>query len=145
VTTDDTILDAILRREGGFVHDPVDRGSCTNMGITLRTLGDWRGTPVTCDDVRKLSEQEARDIYRARYLAPFVGVDPDLKPQVVDIAVNSGVLRARTLLALALQSPKPPNTALAIERLKFYARIVAADPTQSKFLKGWIARACEFI
>lgn len=142
---DDAILDAILRREGGYVNDPADRGRCTNRGITIATLRDWRGRSVTCDDVRKLSEQEARDIYHARYLAPFVGVDPTVKPQVVDIAVNSGVLRARTLLALAQQSPKPLNTALTIERLKFYARIVAADPTQSKFIKGWINRAVEFL
>lgn len=143
--TDTQIIDAILRREGGYVDDPADRGRCTNRGITLRTLQDWRGRPVTCDDVRALSEQEARDIYTARYLKPFVGVSAEVKPQVVDIAVNSGVLRARTLLALAQQSDKSPNTALAIERLRFYARTVKADPTQSRFLLGWINRAVEWL
>lgn len=143
--TDEQILDAILRREGGYVDDKADKGRCTNRGITIGTLRDWRGQPVTCDDVRQLTEAEARAIYTARYLKPFEGIDAALKPQVVDIAVNSGVMRARTLLALAHQSPKPVNTALVIERLKFYARIVAADSTQSKFLKGWINRAVEFL
>ena len=143
--TDDQILNAILANEGGFVQHPDDRGSCTNMGITLATLRDWRHQTVTCDDVRKLTETEARNIYRARYLRPFDGVDDDVKPQVVDIAVNAGVTRARALLALAQQSDKPLNTALAIERLKHYARIVRADHTQAKFLLGWVNRTVEFL
>jgi lysozyme family protein len=143
--SDDAILAGILRREGGYVDDPADRGRCTNMGITIGALRDWRGKPVTCDDVRKLTEAEAKDIYRARYLRPFDGIEQAIKPQVVDIAVNAGVTRARALLALAHQSSKPLGTALTIERLKHYASIVAADPSQSKFLKGWINRAVEFL
>lgn len=69
-----------------------------------------------------------------------------VKAQVVDIAVNMGVLRAKALLALAEQNKdKPLNTALAIERLKHYARIVKADTSQAKFLAGWTARAVEFL
>lgn len=143
--SDDQILAGILQREGGFVNDPVDRGRCTNMGITIGTLREWRRQPVTCDDVRRLTEAEAREIYRARYLRPFDGIDAAIKPQVVDIAVNAGVSRARTLLALAHQSDKPVGTALTIERLKHYARIVRADPTQSRFIVGWVSRACEFL
>jgi lysozyme family protein len=143
--TDDVILDAILRREGGYVSDPRDRGRCTNMGITIDTLREWRAHPVTCADVQLLSEEEAREIYRARYLAPFDGLDAAIKPQVVDIAVNSGVLRAKALLALAQQSAKPLGVALVIERLKHYARLVKADSSQSQFLPGWITRAVEFL
>ena len=143
--SDDQILAGILQREGGYVDDPADKGRCTNMGITIGTLRDWRGAAVTCDDVRRLTEAEARDIYRARYLRPFDGIDAAIKPQVVDIAVNAGVLRAKALLALAQQSDKPVATALVIERLKHYARIVAADPTQSRFIKGWVNRAVEFL
>lgn len=143
--SDDQILDAILSREGGYVDDPDDRGRCTHRGITLQTLKEWRGRSVTCDDVRAMTEQEARDIYRALYLKPFDGVDPDIKPQVVDIAVNAGVLRARQLLALAQQSSRPVGVALVIERLKHYARLVAADPRQAKFFNGWVKRACDFL
>lgn len=145
MTDDDAILDAILRHEGGYVDDAADHGRCTHRGITLQTLRDWRGRPVTCDDVRAMSEQEARDIYRARYLKPFDGVDAAIKPQVVDIAVNAGVLRARQLLALAQQSDKPLNVALVIERLKHYARLVAADPRQARFFNGWVNRAVSYL
>lgn len=143
--TDDQIIDGILQREGGYVDDAVDRGRCTSMGITRTTLQDWRGRLVTCDDVRRLTEAEARAIYAARYVRPFDGIEPDIKPQVIDIAVNSGVTRARALLARAVQGPKPVQTQLVIERLKHYARIVKADSGQAKFLSGWIARACEYL
>lgn len=143
--SDDAILDAILRAEGGYVNDPLDKGRCTNRGITLQTLRAWRQQPVTCDDVKALTEYEAREIYRTHYLAPFAGIAEDIKPQVVDIAVNAGVVRARQLLALAQQSGKPLGVALVIERLKHYGRIVAADPTQAKFFNGWINRAVSYL
>jgi lysozyme family protein len=143
--TDIDILDAILRREGGYVNHPADRGKCTNMGITIGALSEWRRAYVTCDDVRNLTEDEAREIYRARYIKPFDGLELEIKPQVVDIAVNAGVARARALLALAQQSDKPLGVALVIERLKHYGRIVKADTTQAQFLNGWINRAVEFL
>lgn len=143
--TDDAIITALINREDGYVDHPNDHGSCTNFGITRATLAAWRGHPVTCEDVRNMPESEARAIYAARYVSPFDGVDPALKPQVVDIAVNSGVSRARALLAMAHQGPKPVGVQLVVERLKHYARIVQHDPTQRVFLAGWIARACEFL
>lgn len=145
--TDDAILDAIVRREGGFVFHAADRGKATNFGITLETLSAWRGKPCTVEDVKRLTETEARRIYQVRYVAPLAGVPEDLKPQMVDIAVNSGVSRARMLLAKAQQagSTRSMNTELAIERLKFYADIVKRNPSQSAFIAGWVSRACEFI
>ena len=145
MTTDDQILRDILSREGGYVEDLVDRGRCTNFGITRSTLQDWRGKLTTCADVRNLQEDEACEIYRARYIRPFDGVDDSIRPQVIDIAVNSGVSRARALLALAQQGPKPLNTQLVIERLKHYARLVQADSSQARFIGGWINRAVSFL
>lgn len=139
------MLHEILRREAGYVNDPIDRGRCTNMGITRTTLQEWRGQFVTCEDVRKLTEAEACAIYVSRYIRPFDGVDDAIKPQLVDIAVNAGVSRARALLALAQQGTKPLQTQLVIERLKHYARLCKQDTAQVQFLSGWVARACEFL
>ena len=89
----DVILDEIIRREGGFVNDPADRGGATKYGITIGVLRKWRSTTVTVDDVRALTKPEAKEIYRARYiLAPrFDRIkDADLRGQVVDYGVNSG-------------------------------------------------------
>jgi lysozyme family protein len=145
------ILDGIIRREGGYVDHPSDRGGPTKYGITIRTLADWRGKPVTAEDVRDLSEAEARDIYRARYIAPFLKLDesPDVRPVLIDVAVNSGVMRAIGLLAEARQqaivTKRPLLTEIVIARLLFYARIVRGDRSQGDFIYGWVNRAVSFL
>jgi lysozyme family protein len=62
----DTILDEIIRREGGYVNHPADRGGPTKYGITAQTLGRWRklDRPATATEVKALTETEARAIYR---------------------------------------------------------------------------------
>ena len=145
--TDEQILDRILVHEGTeYVNDPDDPGGCTKFGITRQTLQEWRGRLTTCQDVRELQEAEARQIYHARYIKPFGGVDPAIKPQVVDIAVNSGVLTARTLLALAEQETgQSLTTRLFHQRMKHYVRIVKAHPVRAKFLPGWLNRSVEYL
>ena len=66
MNTIEQILDDILRREGGYVNHPADRGGPTNFGITAQTLGSWRklGRPATAAEVQALTEPEARAIYR---------------------------------------------------------------------------------
>jgi lysozyme family protein len=87
----------VLRHEGGFVDHPRDPGGATNMGITLRTLRDWRGDDsLTADAVRDLTEAEAREIYLARYWNPIRGdeLPPGIDLAVFDWAVHGGVGRA---------------------------------------------------
>jgi len=87
----------VLRHEGGFVDDPRDPGGATNRGITLRTLREWRGDDsLTAEDVRNMTEAEAREIYLARYWNPVRGDDlpPGIDLAVFDWAVLGGVGRA---------------------------------------------------
>lgn len=144
--TDDQIIDGLLVHEGSYVDHPDDRGGPTNYGITQATLSRWRGRDVSRRDVRDLTMEEARDIYQALYVEPFHDIDPDVKPQVVDIAVHSGPARARALLAKAeAQTTRPVGVQLVIERLEFYAGIVQGNPRQAVFLRGWITRAVSFL
>ena len=66
--TDTAIIDAILRREGGFVDHPADQGGPTKYGVTQRTLKQYRGRSVTVGDLRDLGESEARLIYQRLYI-----------------------------------------------------------------------------
>ena len=163
--TIDQILDDLIRREGGYVHDPVDRGGPTKYGITQRTLRAWRGRAVTVDEVRRLTEEEARAIYHRRYVSEpgFTTLPDPLRAQVVDDGVMSGprqavrdlqraigrvrvdgVLGPNTRRALARQGHRVVHARLIQERTKRSFRIVKTRPDQGRFLQGWIVRITGF-
>ena len=163
--TIDQMLDDVIRREGGYVHDPVDRGGPTKYGITQRTLRAWRGQAVTADDVRRLTTDEARTIYRRRYVdAPGFARLPDpLRAQVVDNGVLSGPRQAvkdlqRAIGGVTVDGRLGPKTRAALTRRGVAAvhaqliqvraarigRIVHRDPSQVRFLRGWLTRITAF-
>ena len=163
--TIDHILDDLIRREGGYVHDPVDRGGPTHYGITQRTLRAWRGQPVTAADVRQLTRDEARAIYQRRYVdAPGCATLPDpLRAQVIDDAVTSGPRQAirdlqRAIGGIRVDGRLGPQTRAALTRRGVavvhaqliqvraarIGRLVQRAPTQARFLTGWLARITAF-
>ena len=102
-TNFDAALEHILQFEGGYVDHPSDPGGATNMGITIGTLADWRGTPVIKEDVQHLTLEEAGQIYKARY---WDACHCDELPKGVafilfDAAVNHGPHRATRFLQQA--------------------------------------------
>lgn len=169
----DQMIEDLLRREGGFVNHPADRGGPTNFGITKRTLARYLGRPVDVDEVAELSVDLASEIYRRQYFrAPRIDALPErIQPFVFDSAVNHGPRRAIRLVQqvcnaagfgeLTLDGINGPNTrraaveadqsmgdwllaALVEERRNFYKLIVEIDPTQEVFLNGWFNRLAEF-
>lgn len=111
-----------LQYEGGYVDNPNDPGGCTNMGITIGTLQDWRDDDsVTCSDVAELDEGEAAEIYAANYWAPVWGNDlpVGVNTQVWDFGVNAGSVRAIKKLQGVVGSPVDgmmgPNTLSAVK------------------------------
>ncbi len=163
--TVDQILDDLIRREGGYVHDPVDRGGPTKYGITQRTLQTWRGQVVTPTDVRGLTRDEARAIYQRRYVdAPGFATLPDpLRAQVIDHAVLSGPRQAvkdlqRAIGGVTVDGKLGPKTRAALRqqgvagvharllqvRAARIGRIVQRRPDQARFLAGWLARITAF-
>jgi hypothetical protein len=90
-------------REGGYADHPHDRGGCTKYGITKRTLSEWRGREVTCEDVSRMEEAEARAILKRIYLEPWHLVEhPRLRELLFDCGVLHGVPRTRKWLQQAL-------------------------------------------
>lgn len=166
--TIDDVISGIIAREGGYVDDPADRGGSTKYGITARVLGEWRtlSRAATRLEVRTMPEYEARDIYRARYV---VGpgfdkiADTALVAMLVDDGVLSGpvtavkalqralgqiedgVLGGRTLAALGTANVSALRLALVKDRAIRFARIVQRDPSQAKFITGWLTRALDFL
>lgn len=133
-----------LAYEGGYVDHPADPGGATNMGITIRTLGNWRGRPVTKAEVRALSKEEAAKIYRANdwNKAGCDGLAPGVDLCTFDVAVNSGPGRALAWLPLAMGKPAVQGVkALCARRRAFLFGL----KTFAIFGKGWMRRvnACE--
>jgi lysozyme family protein len=164
--TTDRLIDDLIAREGGFSDHAADRGGPTNYGITSRTLGRWRrlGRPARREEVQSLTEDEARAIYQQEYVGPFTAVPFDeLRAQLIDIGVNTGVTTAIRLLQLVLGVPvdgilgertrqaiavlpwRLTNNALIAARVQHYAAIAEADASQRIFLRGWINRSVSFL
>lgn len=143
----DEAIDAILVREGGFVDRTDDKGGATNFGITQTTLRDWRGHAVSKEDVRALTQTEARAIYRKNYieLPGFDKItDERLFNLVIDCAVNHGVERARNWYS-ELPRDQTAYVKLLSRRIRFYGQIISKNQSQSVFAAGWLNRVSEFI
>ena len=164
--TIEALISKVIEREGGYVNHPQDRGGPTNWGITQATLADWRGQPVTEFQVKTLSEGEAREIYRDRYVTkPGFDAIPDagVKAFLIDYGVNSGpgtavkalqsvlsvqadgVIGPQSKAALAKVTNWPAlYNALIAQRSQFFLGIVGRDHSQAVFALGWRNRIAEF-
>ena len=120
----------VLRREGGFANVAGDRGGATNFGISQAAYPNL--------DVSKLTQEQAAQIYKRDYW-DAIGADrlpENIRELVFDAAVNQGVNWTKQALA---QSGGDPNAFLQL-RAQRYQQIVQADPSQQKFLQGWMNR-----
>jgi lysozyme family protein len=159
----DSIISDVIRREGGsaVTADPLDPGGLTQFGLTKKdNPKEWADGVVT--------EDEARLAYRRKYVElPGFGQIPDshskVRSQLIDWGVNSGPgiaiqklqeilglkvdgnLGQKTLDATKSADPLDLNQKLAVSRIKMLCRICQKNPSQLKFLVGWITRALEFL
>lgn len=158
-------LERTLKNEGGFVDDPNDHGGTTYMGITLNTLCDFLNVPCTVEDLKNLDMETIRNIYRTYWdhLELDKVKDTHLAYLLFDQAVNRGVRRVAeriqrivgtkvdgkigpiTLAAINAMKPYKIFSAFIKESQLSYARIVANDPTQAKFLVGWLTRTHQYM
>jgi len=145
-----------LAREGGakFTDVPSDKGGATKYGISQAAYPNL--------DIRNLTEQQARDIYKRDYW-DRVGGD-NIQSQLVaenifDTAVNMGVRTASKLAQLCIDTTPADGVlgknsvdainaadanqflaAYTISKVARYADICNKDKSQTKFLLGWINR-----
>lgn len=149
MTVNDIIDDIIRREDDKYTNRAADRGGPTKYGVTLVTLADWRGKPVTPRDVEELTEAEAREIYREIYIIKprFIGIQSEpVRALLIDCAVNHGVKRAVMMLQGAAHvfvdgalGPKTRDAAnrmtpaalyrrICAARARFYGQIISKDP-----------------
>lgn len=96
-------LDELIKREGGYVNNPADRGGATKYGITQAVAREngWNG------NMKDLPLEFAKSIYRKQYwLEPRFdqvnALSPSVAEELLDTGVNCGTGFAKPLLQRAL-------------------------------------------
>lgn len=128
-----TLVEGVLRREGGFVNNPNDRGGKTNFGISQRAHPDI--------DVANLTREAAKQIYYERYWNPLRAdqLPEDVRELAFDTAVHHGVGRTRQWLRETNNNPRA-----LLERRRAALQAQGRQPGQEQFLRGWMNRLAEF-
>ena len=155
-----------LENEGGYSNDPNDAGGPTNYGITQQDLSDWLGRPASAAEVQNMSISTAEAIYQKRYWdAGLAKLSQPAATAIFDSGVLCGTVRAREMAQASCNSlgAEPPLqidgivgplSAAAINHFgagfikrfaadlrRYFADIVARDPSQEEFINGWDNRA----
>jgi lysozyme family protein len=156
----------ILSFEGGFVNDPHDRGGATNRGVTLTT---WKSAgydkdgdgDIDVQDLKIITPEDAVNVvlrphYWNRWKADDIecqsianilvdwvwhsGSPAIKRPQALLGVVADGQVGPKTIAALNAQDPHEFFLKLKENRKAFYEGICAKNPSQNRFLKGWLRR-----
>ncbi|QKE75111.1 hypothetical protein HPK19_21350 [Arthrobacter citreus] len=142
-----------------------DHGGLTKYGITQTVYDEYRkGQKLGGNSVCYISNKEVEDIIYNTYYVPTNGTKMSSKLAIVmlDTAVNFGKGTAYAIFQRALSIDKgttnwgpltnysfnhlPTNQEndvalrMIYERMRSRYNIVAKDPGQGQFLKGWLAR-----
>ena len=125
-----------LRYEGGYVENDAGKGP-SKFGINKTANPDV--------DIKKLTKDQARDIYKKRYWDAIGGdslaeKDPALAKIAFDTAVNMGPARAKKLVE---QSKGDPSAMLQL-RQQHYDKLIEADPKKfAPYKAGWESRIAD--
>lgn len=142
----DRILSAVLVSEGyTYTNIPGDKGGPTKYGITIYDVRQYLKPHATAADVRALTLEQAKTIYKLHYWNAVGGdsLPAGLDYTVFDFAVNAGPRRAMDTLQrcrlLEEAELKPSSTIGLIKcvndrRMAFQMGLPAS---QDKFKRGW--------
>jgi len=156
----DASFERVIKAEGGYVNDPDDRGGETNLGVTIGAWGAYLGRKIEPGEMKALTKETVKPFYRAMYWDKVKGDDLPVGVDyaIFDFAVNAGVGRAAKFIQRAVGAlddgaigpgtlalvAKPTRGKLlenfAKQKEAFYNSLAEKNPTQKKFLKGWMAR-----
>jgi lysozyme family protein len=154
----------------GWMNDPADNGGPTLAGITYGNLCEWRGYPTPqgrqwatdiVAELKALSDDEISQFYYEHKWQPIRGDDlpPGIDLAVIDVCVLHGPGKAQQFLRKALGFPPKGKVddavvaaahdapdydavvkSIAASRRAHYDAIIANNPSQQKWRKGWYNR-----
>lgn len=154
--TDEQIVAGIIKDEGKiFTWDKKRGDPPTKFGITQGTLAEWRGHPVTVDDVRNMEQPEAEAIYMHRFIAPCDKLPVPLRETVIHICVlrgaRSGIMMLQGMFALTVDGwigketlamvtkvgARTANLLMCGGMLQHFALRVKENPEKKDYHIGW--------
>jgi len=153
----------ILKFEGTvYENDSTDTGGCTHFGLILDDVKTFFNKPnATCEDVKALTKDDAKAMYKKMYWDKFKADEiknQSLAEYIVDGAINQGVgtitnyiqqilgleadgiFGSKTLAGVNSHDGADLYSKLKQKRIDKYNRIVENNPSQVKFIKGWMNR-----
>ena len=162
----ETLEQAFLRaKKRGFSNDPNDNGGATMVGVTIGTFRSYykykgRKTP-TVAQLKNIPYKEWRDIIHSLFWSKWKAdliEDQNVANMLVDWIWTSGqgigikrvqkllnltadgIVGPKTLAAVNAQDPKELVKKVYNARVSHFNSIVRANPSQKKWLKGWMNR-----
>lgn len=152
------LMPFILKWEGGFVDDPLDRGGATNKGITIGTFRSFYGKNATVEQLKNITDGQWLHIFKSGYWDKWKAnriSNQSIADICVDWAWASGtatsIKQVQRILGVAVDGIVGNDTLTAInkadqrmlfdkihsKRIEFVENIVKNRPSQTRFLKGW--------
>lgn len=142
----DQVIEYVIDDEGDELNlSPNEPGGASKFGISLDTLSKFIGHKATLQDLRALSEDSAKQIYRRLYWDAIKGdtLPIGLNYAAFDFAVNSGVatVDGAGMDDYLTRALREPNLEKQINRLcDLRLERMRANPDWSKYKNGWSAR-----
>ena len=156
----DYAFSLVLQSEGGYANDPVDRGGETNLGVTRSSWSFYLCRPIEDGEMMALTREIVKPFYKKMY---WDKLHCDDLPSGVDyaafeFAVNAGnsaaakliqrsvgapadgVMGTTTLLCLKGIAPDVLLNSFTEKKEAFYRGLAEHNPSQAKFLTGWLNR-----
>lgn len=163
-TSFDMYAPKLKKLEGGYANVKGDRGGATNMGVTLKTFRRFFGSDKTVNDLKAMTEEQWKKVMISYWNTCRADemVNQSVAELIVDWAINSGpvtaIKKVQRILGVAEDGVVGTDTLDALNnesqswlfeeikqaRINFYQEIVRRDPTQQKFLAGWLKRVNSF-
>ena len=159
------LIPIIKRWEGGYVNHPLDKGGCTNSGVTISAYRYAFGKSKTCEDLKNMKEEEWEYIFKTNYWDRWKA-DEINNQSVANICVDyvwasgvygikyiqqilgvtaDGIVGKKTLAALnGYKNQKLLFEKIWARRKYHFETIVKRNPSQKVFLRGWLRRLDAF-
>ena len=156
-------IELVIKHEGGYVKDPLDRGGETYKGISRRFFPKWEGWEIVdIDHFDDRLDDLVVEFYKEYFWDPLKlsNVEDDfVASMLMNVGVNQGkksvAKKIQRILGVTQDGIIGPVTIgklneanrdafvyqFIIETVDLYTHIINKDRSQKKFITGWLNRA----